>query len=286
MVYVLPARQWGTLRYSDNINKLLNSFHNKIWWLCLLPTSTSRFASDVGWPHAAGLQGAGPAGPLPRGAAGQGKAFHRVADHGAQNSGHCQRHAGNPCQPGEHLVHVQIPSLWHIHHPSCPERLWQRPQPQDHQPECHLHRPVQKPQGHVPGLLCGQAGVPRRQWSPDSRLPRRYDHEGPQLHGDWLQPSNTREILLAQHPVPRRGLSRCARLWTRLPALNGKADLSCGGGEHKDCPDTAGGIIRCHTLTMAAGHCASGVRHQCPVRRKWRQQQQQWWGGGNSAASS
>ena len=30
-----------------------------------------------------------------------------------------------------------------------------------------LTSPVQEPQGHVPGLPHGEAGVPRRQWPPD-----------------------------------------------------------------------------------------------------------------------
>ena len=32
-------------------------FCNKIWWLCLVPTSTTRFASDVGYGMAKNLIG-------------------------------------------------------------------------------------------------------------------------------------------------------------------------------------------------------------------------------------
>ena len=34
------------------IRSLLRSRDNKVWWLCLVPTSTTRFASDVGYTMA------------------------------------------------------------------------------------------------------------------------------------------------------------------------------------------------------------------------------------------
>ena len=30
-------------------NKNINNNDNKIWWLCLVPTSTTRFVSDLGY---------------------------------------------------------------------------------------------------------------------------------------------------------------------------------------------------------------------------------------------
>ena len=69
-------------------------------------------------------------------------------------------------QANQCLVHAQIPSLWCVHHPSSQEHLRQRPQRQDHQPECHFHHPVQEPQPYVPDLPLGQAGVPKWQWPP------------------------------------------------------------------------------------------------------------------------
>ena len=85
------------------------------------------------------------------------------------------------------ITMIRSSSIWS-------ECLWQWPQPQDHQPECHLYRPVQETQGHVSGLPHGQAGVPRQQWPPNSRLPWHYDRKGPQLCGDWFQPDNTQKI--------------------------------------------------------------------------------------------
>ena len=69
-------------------------------------------------------------------------------------------------QANQCLVHAQIPSLWCVHHPSSQEHLRQRPQWQDHQPECQFHHPVQEPQPYVPDLPLGQAGVPKWQWPP------------------------------------------------------------------------------------------------------------------------
>ena len=69
-------------------------------------------------------------------------------------------------QANQCLVHAQIPSLWCVHHPSSQEHLRQRPQRQDHQPECYFHHPVQEPQPYVPDLPLGQAGVPKWQWPP------------------------------------------------------------------------------------------------------------------------
>ena len=131
-------------------------------------------------------------------------------------------------QANQCLVHAQIPSLWCAHHPSSQERLRQRPQRQDHQPECHFHHHVQEPQSYVSDLPLGQAGVPKWQWPPKSCLPWCYDHKSPLLHGDWLSPGNLWEISPAQHPVLWWGLSWGTCLWTHLQALNRKVDLQCG----------------------------------------------------------
>ena len=37
------------LKFSSNIIKFKESSANKVWWQCLVPTSTTRFASDAGY---------------------------------------------------------------------------------------------------------------------------------------------------------------------------------------------------------------------------------------------
>ena len=49
----VPIMQWGT-RQSQSIfrptnHKRVMPANKKVWWLCLVPTSTTRFASDVGY---------------------------------------------------------------------------------------------------------------------------------------------------------------------------------------------------------------------------------------------
>ena len=101
-------------------------------------------------PHAATLKGDGPADPVP--------------------------HADHSFLPSERLVHTQVLSLQHVHHSPGPERLPQRPQPHDHQPQCHWHCPVQKPKEHTllatatwwppTGMPC--PGMPTITWSSTS----------------------------------------------------------------------------------------------------------------------
>ena len=73
--------------------------------------------------------------------------------------------------------------------------------------------------------------------------------------------------------VPRQGLPEVIAYGPTSQPWTGRQTSLSGEGEHKDCLGTAGGVICRHTLAMAAGHCAGGVRNQPPVQRRQQQQQ-------------
>ena len=58
-IYVqdLIATVFNWVDFGYNISILLDPILNKIWWLCLVPTSTTRFASVVGYRMAKNLIG-------------------------------------------------------------------------------------------------------------------------------------------------------------------------------------------------------------------------------------
>ena len=49
--------EWNFLYYDSNFTEIYSYVSNKIWWLYLVPTSTTRFASDVGYRMAKKLIG-------------------------------------------------------------------------------------------------------------------------------------------------------------------------------------------------------------------------------------
>ena len=140
------------------------------------------------------------------------KIMHREAGHKARNSGHRRWYASRPCRSGECLVHVQITSLWYVHHPSGPERLWQRPQAQDHQPECHLHCSVQKPQD------MSQVSYLDKQVYPGGNglLTAAYQDAMTARAHSYVVIDINRTISPVQH------LCKGAHLWTRIPALRNR----------------------------------------------------------------
>ena len=93
-------------------------------------------------------------------------------------------------------IHVCLVSAWFMcksdHYDASLMYLVHNVSDKDHQP-----------QSQVPGVPLGQASVPRQQWPPDSCLPGRHGHAGPQLCDDWLQPDNAQVISHVQHPVPK-----------------------------------------------------------------------------------
>ena len=229
--------------------------------------------SALSQPHAAGFWGAGPAGPLPRGAAVWGEALHQAVDHGARSSSTTCRRPMPACWAPGPIPMTRPSSIWSrtslTKTPATGPSAWM---------------PFTSSCSRTPGTCprsptwisrCNQVAMVS--WN---FLPQCHDPEGPQLHGDWLQPGNAREISPAQHPVPRRGLT------LRHSPPNPEQEE----GEHKDCLGMAGGVIGHPALAMAAGHCAAGVRHQCPVQcrhcHQWWPQQQWQWGGGNSTAAA
>ena len=167
--------------------------------------------------------------------------------------------ATHPCLVSDwftHKFHLYDISIIHLG-----QNVSQGPQPQDHQPQCQLRRPVQEPQGHVPDLPLGQASVPWRQWHPDSCLPGHHSHACLQLHGaDFNQtmPGKFRlhNILLLDEDFPEALAYR-------------PASWAWGGGEVSRGEDNKrASFIHQHALTMATATCAAEVHQHSSCRQQ------------------